>query len=176
LHVDAFVSVLPLHDAALHVRPLAKSWHAPAPLHEPLVPHVDWACAAHSLSGSVAIVTPPQVPLARPVFAALHAWQSPPQADPQQNPSVQNVLAHWLPRVHTEPVGSGATHAPAMHTLPIVQFAAVMHVVPHAAPLQRYAPQLCVLPATHVPPPLQVDALVSVLPAHEAARHDVPLT
>jgi hypothetical protein len=34
---------------------------------------VDAACVAHSLSGSVAIVTLPQVPLVPPVFAALHA-------------------------------------------------------------------------------------------------------
>jgi hypothetical protein len=106
-------------------------------LHVPLVPHVVAACVAHSLSGSVATVTPLQVPLAAPVFAALHAWQSPPQADPQQNPSVQNALAHWLFVVHTEPVGSGATHWLPMHTLPIVQFADVAQVVPQTAPLHR---------------------------------------
>jgi hypothetical protein len=42
-------------------------------LHEPLVLHVDCAAAAHSLSGSVAVITLAQVPLAPPVFAALQA-------------------------------------------------------------------------------------------------------
>ena len=89
---------------------------------------------------------------------------------------MQNPLEHWFAVVHTEPVGSGATHWVAMHTLPAVQFAVVAHVVPQTAPLQRYGAQLCVLPATHVPPPLHFEAAVSVLPAHIAAAHDVPLT
>jgi hypothetical protein len=97
------------------------------------------------------------------------------QSDPQQNPSVQNPLEHWLAAVQTEPVGSGATHLPAMQTLPAVQFAAVVQVVPQAAPAQRYAPQLCVPPATHVPLPLQVEALVSVLPVHDDAVQVRPL-
>jgi hypothetical protein len=71
-HVDALVSVLPLHDAATQVSPLANCWHAPTP-HAPVVPHVDCAVAAHSLSGSVPSVTTAQVPLAPPVFAATHA-------------------------------------------------------------------------------------------------------
>jgi len=73
LFAKGFGWLLPLHDAARHEVPLAKSWHAPPPLHDPLVPHVDAACAVHSLSGSVAVITLPQVPLAPPVLAALHA-------------------------------------------------------------------------------------------------------
>jgi hypothetical protein len=113
--------------------------------------------------------------LTPPVFTALHAWQSPPQLELQQNPSAQNPLAHWLAAVHTPPMPSGGTHWPAMHTLPAVQVADVAHVVPQAAPEQRYAPQLDVAPGTHVPLPLHDDAPVSVLPLHEAAAQGSPL-
>ena len=61
------------------------SAHAPAPLHAPLVPQVELACWAHSLSGSSPVPMLAQTPLLpEPFFAALHAWQSPAHAVSQQ--------------------------------------------------------------------------------------------
>jgi len=70
-----------------------------------LVPHVDAACVAHSLSGSVPAPTGPQVPsMPAPFLAREHAWQSPVHAVAQHVPSTQKVLAHWFPAVHATPV------------------------------------------------------------------------
>jgi hypothetical protein len=77
-------------------------------LHEPepsqLVP------AAHSASGSVAVVTKAQVPLLAPVLAAVHAMQVAPQALLQHTPSTQKPLAHSLAAVHAVPLTFLATH------------------------------------------------------------------
>jgi hypothetical protein len=78
----------------------------PPPSQKPLAPHVDTAAAAQSLSGSVAIVTPPQVPLTPPFFAALHAWHEPAHAELQQKLSTQKPLPHWLATVHGVPVAT----------------------------------------------------------------------
>ena len=72
VHVLARVSVLPLmHDAALQTVPTGKTAHELAPLHVPVVPHVEAACAAHSLSGSAPLAMGPHVPFASPVRAML---------------------------------------------------------------------------------------------------------
>jgi len=56
--------------------------------------------------------TAPQVPLASPVRAFEHAWQSlaapPPHAVLQQNPSTQLPLEQSVPSTHTLPFGSGS--------------------------------------------------------------------
>jgi EamA domain-containing membrane protein RarD len=49
--------------------------------------------------------------LAWPVLALLHAWQVPPQAVLQQNPSTQVPLVHWFGAVHAVPLTSFATQA-----------------------------------------------------------------
>ena len=86
LQVAAATSVVvPLHAAARQTVPAAKSWQAPAPSQEPLVPQVDAVCAVQPLWGSVPTATLPQVPSAPlPLFAAEQAWQAEVQATLQQ--------------------------------------------------------------------------------------------
>jgi hypothetical protein len=68
----------------------------------------------------------------------------------------------------------GGTQAAAVQTLPVLHWLAVEHVVPHAAPLQRYAPQSLAAGATQVPLVLQALAPVRLLPAQLAAAQIVP--
>jgi hypothetical protein len=89
------------------------TWHAPAPL--------QLAPPAQSLSGSVLTATLPHVPSTpEPFFAALHAWQMPPQIVPQQTPSTQKPDWHSTAAPHAVPVTS---------------------VVQRPAPLQVVAPE-----------------------------------
>lgn len=86
----AVVALPELHVAAAHEVPLAYNWHAPAPLHTPVVPQVAASDVAHSLSGSVAAAIGPQVPSAPvPFLVAVHASQVPLHNVSQQTPSVQ---------------------------------------------------------------------------------------
>jgi hypothetical protein len=68
-----------------------------------------------------------------------------------------------------------ATHAAALQK-PALQFASAVHVVRQAvaAASHWYAPHDVVVPATHVPVPLQVDAVFTTAPLHPAARQTVP--
>lgn len=94
-HVLLAVWVPPLHAPPAQTVPATCFRQAPAPSHEPSVPHVVSACAAHSLSGSAAAAMFPHTPSAPvPFFAALHARQVPPQAESQHTPSTQFPLAH----------------------------------------------------------------------------------
>lgn len=111
LQVRALVSVPKAQVAGAQLVPLAYNSQAPAPLHDPVCPQVDAADDVHSLSGSVPRVIAPQVPLAPPVFAALHASQSPAHAVLQQKPSTQFPEVHWLLAVHAVPVESLGTQA-----------------------------------------------------------------
>ena len=90
-HVFVFVCVVPEQLCARHEVPDAYFWHAPAPLHDPVVPHDAAPWSAHSLSGSVLtgmLVQAPSDP------ASLHDWHEPPQDELQQYPSTQFPLEH----------------------------------------------------------------------------------
>jgi hypothetical protein len=54
----------------------------------------------------------PQVPVATPVSACVHAWQVPPQAVWQQTPETQFPLRHWLPAPQAAPSASSAPQVP----------------------------------------------------------------
>jgi len=77
----------------------------PEPLQTKALTRVDpeQLAAEHSLWGSVPLVIGLQVPEATPVSAMVQAWQVPPQALPQQTPSVQKVLLHWSPPAQAAP-------------------------------------------------------------------------
>jgi hypothetical protein len=61
-----------------------------------------------------------------PVEASLHALS-------QQTPSVQNVLAHWLPAVQAAPLGL-RPHEPLMHALGAMQSLSVLQGTTQALP------------------------------------------
>jgi hypothetical protein len=127
---------VPWHVGIPHIVPSAQSWQAPAPSQKPSVPHVDWACAEHSLSGSVPAVMGPQVPSAPPPFLAIeHAWQRPVHAVAQQTPSTQKPDWHCADVEQGLPSPDCVVQTPPAQTYPGAQSAAVMHEVSHALPL-----------------------------------------
>jgi len=141
--------------------------HAPLPLQAP----------AHSLSGSRPLAIFPQVPLVpKPFFAAVAASQTPLHRVSEHTPSVQKLLVQSLSDAQTLPCASFATQIPELQIFPTTQSALVAQVVLQAVPpgLQVYGEQLVVNPAWQVPLPLQVLALVNVLPEHDCAAQSVP--
>jgi hypothetical protein len=99
------------HEGAEHVVPSACFWHAPAPSHLPFVPHVEAACVAHTPFGSV---TPAATGAHVPALpATLHARHDPQVAVPQQTPSTQWPVPHWLFAVQAVPCASLGRQLPA---------------------------------------------------------------
>ena len=92
------------------------------------MPQVDWAVAAHSLSGSVPAMMGPQVPSAPlPFFAAVHAVQIAAQAEPQQTPSAQKPDVHCDADEQAAPLASAGAQTPAVQTSPGMQLALLVH-------------------------------------------------
>lgn len=87
-------------DPAVQVLPLGRFVgvpQAPAPLQSAFM---------HSLSGSVALMMTPHVPLVPwPFFAAEQAIHVPAQAESQHTPSTQLPEMHCVARVQAEPLG-----------------------------------------------------------------------
>src|SRR6185369_16454925 len=103
LHVRAGVNVAPLQLAFTHTVPDAHLRQAPAPSHMPSAPHVDCAACAHSLSGSVLLLTGRHRPSACVVLTLTHAWQVPAHALSQHTPSVQKPEMHSAPAAQAAP-------------------------------------------------------------------------
>ena len=102
---DAGCSVDPLHDVARPQETVAAaSWQPPAPLHAPVLPH--GGAAGHCPDGARVpagmLVHTPALPV------RLHAWHVPQLALPQQTPSTQLPLMHWLAAPHCVPFGFSA--------------------------------------------------------------------
>jgi hypothetical protein len=122
-----------------------------------------------------------QVPLAVPVSEAAHAWQVPLHAVLQQKLFTQRPLAHCEPMVQGVPLAAPGRQVPDapgfMHWFGDTQSATDVHAVLHAVLLAQRKPpgQAPEDPATHVPVPLHVAPLISVLPEHAAAPHVVPV-
>ena len=103
-HVEAGVAWPGEQVAGVHSEPAANRWHAPAPLHTPVVPHEDTGVVGQSSSGSVSILTASQEPsMPNPFLAAEHATQGPSQSASQQRPSMQKSLAHSAALAHVKP-------------------------------------------------------------------------
>ncbi len=80
-----------LQEAAAQVTDVAICVQAPKPLQLPVLPHVP--LAPHWPDGAaVPAVNGAQLP----VPLTLQAWQVPQGPVPQQTPSVQNPLMHWI--------------------------------------------------------------------------------
>jgi hypothetical protein len=116
----------PVQDAAPHGTAVAACWQAPAPLQAPVLPQ--GGLAGHWPAGAV-------WPAARfaqlPAPLMLQAWQRGQLALPQQTPSVQNPLMHWLPAVQARPFGLRA-QLPPWQVFGATQSASPMQVVRQA--------------------------------------------
>ncbi len=164
LQCDSGWYVIPEHDADPQLTVLGCCAQAPLPLHWPVLPHVPFA--AHSES-DVPAATFAHVP------ALLHALQAPQLPTLQQTPSVQKPLPHWLADEHCMPSPVWLMQVLPLQKKPLTQSALLVQVVRQLAPLQTYAPQLCVAGWVHALTPSQCDAGWNVDPVHEApAPHD----
>src|SRR5262245_46367833 len=91
---DAGWNIDPVHDIARpHGTVVAASWHAPAPLQAPVLPH---GGAAVHCPGGAAIPAGISVHVPAALPGRLHTWQRPQAALPQQTPSTQLPLMHWV--------------------------------------------------------------------------------
>lgn len=104
----------------------------------------------------------------------MHALQVPEQAPSQQTPSTQCAFVHWLSPPQALPLLFFAAQEPPEQYAFAPHAASFTHELRHELPLHMKLPQLCVPPATHVPDPLQSDALVCVEPLHDWATQTVP--
>jgi len=102
------VKVEPVHDGAPHCTVELTCVHAPEPLHVPVLPQVP--LLAHPPRGSPApaatLVQVPRLP------ATLQAWQVEHVGLPQQTPSTQLPLVHWLALEQAAPAPSRGWQVP----------------------------------------------------------------
>src|SRR5690348_458762 len=104
LHMSGLFWTLPLQNWAAHWVPGWYSWQAPVPSQTPFVPHIVGPLSVHSPCGSVLTAIGPQLPvLPEPFNAAVHALQTPEQAESQHTPSAQNVLRQSVPAAQVWP-------------------------------------------------------------------------
>jgi hypothetical protein len=116
--------------------PSAYFWQPPAPSHLPFVPHV---AAPWSLQNVAGADVPAATGAHAPVPETLHAWQAGQLGLPQQTPSTQLPLMHWVPAAQARPLALSAQLrvAPAPWQVKgATQSASVAQVV-----LQAFAPQ-----------------------------------
>ena len=134
---DAGWNVVPLHAMDRpHDTVDAACWQPPAPLQTPVLPH--GGDAGHCPGGGTAPAAMnahiPGLP------AVLHAWQVGQLALPQQTPSTQLPLMHWLPAAHVRPFGFNAQlrlGAVPWQVNGARQSPSAVQLVLHAAPLHR---------------------------------------
>jgi hypothetical protein len=92
----------------------------------------------------------------------------------QHTPSMQKPLVHWFAPVHAWPLALLGTHdVPEQYALE-AQSPSVVQVVLQAVAPHAYRPQELVPPATQLPLPSQVEALVCVVPLQLSGAHSVP--
>jgi hypothetical protein len=81
-------------------------WQPPAPLHLSFVPQLEAPWSVQNDAG--AAVPAPRGVQAPGLLATLQAWQAGHDAEPQQTPSTQLPLMHWLPAVQVTPLALSA--------------------------------------------------------------------
>jgi len=166
---DAGCSVDPLHDVARpHDTVAAASWQPPAPLQAPVLPQGGAAghCPERAAVPAAMLAHVPALPV------RLHAWQVPQLGLPQQTPSTQLPLMHWLAATHCTPFGFSVQlrfGAVPWQVNGARQSLSAVHVVRQAAPLHAYGEQLDVVTGAHVPVPVQCEIGVNVEPVQDAA-------
>jgi hypothetical protein len=101
--VNIVPAVVPEQVGPLHMTEALACWQAPAPLQAPVLPQV--VLTAHWPAGAaIPVGIGEQLP--RPL--TLQAWQVPQAELPQQTPSVQKPLMHWLAVLQACPLGLSA--------------------------------------------------------------------
>jgi hypothetical protein len=176
----AGVKVLPPQLAGRQPVLVDHGRQAPAPLQVPSFeqsPAAALLAAQCDLGSEPPVGTGEQVPTLpetlqlmhrAPVVASLHAVS-------QQIPSVQKVLAHWLPAEQAPPFGL-RPHELFTQVLGETQSLSVAQVFSHAAELHTKVPQDRFSGVTHDPIPSQVEAGVVDEPvAHTACLQLRPL-
>jgi hypothetical protein len=104
-----------------------------------------------------------------------HDWQLPHEATAQQNPSVQWPLAQPASLVQAVPPPLSVLHVPPWQTAGAAQSASAVQVVLHPDDPQAKGGHELEDPATQLPDPLQVAAVVKVVPVQPAPLQVVPL-
>jgi hypothetical protein len=170
LHSEASFCVDPVHEPAAHEVPLAYKRQAPAPLHDPSVPHEEAPRSAHWLSGSWPAGTFEQTPA---VPARLHAWHGPGQALSQQRPCSQAPVAHSAALAHAAPP-LFFMHVPPMQESFIAQSVATAHVVVQAVGPQMNGVHACTAPGTQTPAPSHFAVARSEAAVHVGGEQVVP--
>jgi hypothetical protein len=97
------VKVVPLQLIAPQVTLVEACVQAPLPLQVPVLPQVP--LAPHCPDGAV---VPDGIAAQLPMPLTLQAWQVPQGPEPQQTPSVQKPLMHWLAVLQVWPFGLSA--------------------------------------------------------------------
>jgi hypothetical protein len=158
-----------------HDVPAPKSWQAPAPSQNPVVPQLAAPAFAHVPVGSA---PPPGTGAHVPAVAAsAHDRHVPVQAVLQHTPCAHVPDAHSAPSAHAAP-GDLRPHEPFVHTAGATQSASAVHVALHAEPPQRKGKHEDAVGVTHVPAPSHVEPGVNVVPGivvgQLASAHGTP--
>jgi len=163
--------VVVLQEAAAHETLLAPWVHAPAPLQVPVLPQ--GAAAAHWPEGAVVpAAIAAQVPR---LPVRLQALQVPQGPVPQQTPSVQKPLMHWLAVVQACPLGLSAQLLLVPEPWQVVgatQSVSAVQVVLQTLLVvsqTKLPAQVVGVAAAQVPAPVQCETGVKVEPAGQVA-------
>jgi hypothetical protein len=95
-----------------------------------------------------------------PAPFTLHAWHDGQVDEPQQTPSTQLALLHWLAALQDWPLLSLPVHTPAVQKLPEEQSPSLTQLVLHELPPQMYGAQVVMPLSVHEPLPSQVSWFV----------------
>ena len=170
------VKVLPEQIGVLHETAVLACWQAPAPLQAPVLPQV--VVTGHWPAGAVVpVVMNEQLPIP----LTLQAWQVPQGPVPQQTPSVQKPVRHWVPPVQAWPFGlraqlllvpdpwqvSGATQSPSAVQVVLQTLLVASQTNPPE--------QVDEVGAAQVPLPLQCETGVNVDPLQDWLPHETPV-
>jgi hypothetical protein len=170
------VKVVPEQVGVLHATEVLACWQAPAPLQAPVLPQV--APAGHCPAGAV---VPVGMNEQLPIPLTLQAWQVPQGPVPQQTPSVQKPVRHWVPPVQAWPFGlraqlllepepwqvSGATQSASALQVVLQTLLVVSQTKPPE--------QVEEVGAAQVPLPLQCETGVNVDPLQDWLPHETPV-
>ena len=106
-HTPGLTSVDELRgqEAGAQVVPSTYFWQPPAPSHFPFVLHV---VGPRSVQNDAGAGVPGATGAHAPVPETLHAWQAGQLGLPQQTPSTQLPLMHWLPDAQARPLALSA--------------------------------------------------------------------
>jgi hypothetical protein len=155
-HVPAFVSVAPFAGQVAIEQPVPSGycWHPPLPSHLPFPPQLEAPSSAQKAAGA-------GVPAGRavqvPIPERLQAWQAGQPGAPQQTPSTQLPLMHWLPAPQARPFFLSAQLLVVVpwHVKGGMQSLSLAQTTLHAPVPHTYGEQLLSMGIAHEPVPVQ---------------------